>query len=454
MSTRQHTEVLGTMGIGRLLARLAIPSSIALFVSATYNLVDTIFVGRGVGTDAIGGLTLVFPFQMVVMAFGNLVGIGAASIISRSLGAGDFERARHAAGTALTMALSLGVLMTLLGSLFSTGLATILGATGALSAPTLQYLRVILIGFPLQFLNIATNSIIRAEGQARVAMVIMVAGMVLNIGLDPVFIFVLGWGIRGAAIATVIGHSLTTVLVAIFYVRGRGSVRLQLRDLRPIASIIRETVTIGSSGFARQASSSFVQGLRNNLLVVYGGTVFVAAFGVVFRSLLFLAMPAMGIAQALPTIAGYNYGAGKMDRVRRSVWVSILTSTTVNLVGFLIMVLFPRALLQLFSSDPELIAHGVSIMRVSAVGMLVFAAYFTGPSFYQAIGKPLRALILALSRPILATVVMFVGIRSIGPMGVVAADPIAIVVGAAIVAIYLRRSFSRRGELGPLSDKQ
>ncbi len=198
----------------------------------------------------------------------------------------------------------------------------------------------------------------------------------------------------------------------------------------------------------RQTSSSFVHGLRNNLLVVYGGTVFVAAFGVVFRSLIFLAMPAMGIAQALPTIAGYNYGAGKMDRVRRSVWVSILASSAINTVGFLIMVLFPHAVLGLFSSDPELIAHGVSIMRVNAIGMLAFAAYFTGPSFYQAIGKPLRALILALTRPILATVLMFVGIRVVGPMGVVAADPIAIAVGAVIVAIYFRRSFSGSGELG------
>ena len=239
VSTRQHTEVLGTMGIGRLFARLAIPSSIALFVSATYNLVDTIFVGRGVGTDAIGALTLVFPFQMVVMAFGNLVGIGAASIISRALGAGDSVRARHAAGTAVTMALSLGVLMTLLGSLFPTGLARILGATGALSAPTVQYLRIILVGVPLLFLNIAVSNIIRAEGQARAAMITMVAGLVLNIGLDPVFIFVLGWGVRGAAIATVIDHSPTTVLIALFYVRPRGSVRLQLRDLRPIAYIVR-----------------------------------------------------------------------------------------------------------------------------------------------------------------------------------------------------------------------
>ena len=448
MSTRQHTEVLGTMGLGRLIARLAIPSSIALFVSATYNLVDTIFVGRGVGTDAIGALTLVFPFQMIVMAFGNLVGIGAASIISRSLGARNPIRARQAAGTAVTVAFGLGLLTTLLGTLFTPTLARVLGATGALSAPTLQYLRVILIGVPLQILNIAANNIIRAEGQARAAMATMVAGMVVNIGLDPVFIFALGWGVRGAAIGTVIGHGVTTAIIVIFYARGRGSVRIRPRDLRPNLSIIREMVTIGSSGFVRQTTSSFMQGLRNNLLMVYGGTVFVAAFGVVFRSLLFLAMPAMGIAQALPTIAGYNYGAGKMDRVRRSVWVSILASTAVNITGFLVMMVFPHTLLRLFSSDPALIADGVSIMRVNAVGMLVFATYFTGPSFYQAIGKPLRALILALTRPIIATVIMLVGIRAVGPMAAVAADPIAIVVGAVIVALHFRRSFSKRGELG------
>ena len=287
------------MPIGRLLARLAIPGSLALFVSSTYNLVDTIFVGRGVGFQAIGALTLIFPFQMVVMAFGNLIGIGAASVISRNLGAGNLGRARSTAGTAVSLAISLGLVMTLLGSFFSIGLAGILGAGDELRAPTLDYLRVILIAVPLQILNIAANSIIRAEGQAKVAMGTLAAGMLLNIGLDPVFIFVLGWGIRGAAIATVIGHSLTTLLIVGFYVRGCGSVRLRWSDLRPQVSVVQETVKIGSSGFVRQVSTSFVQGLRNNLLVIYGGTVFISAFGVVFRSMLFLAMPAMGIAQAL-----------------------------------------------------------------------------------------------------------------------------------------------------------
>jgi putative MATE family efflux protein len=356
------------MPIGRLLARLAIPGSLALFVSSTYNLVDTIFVGRGVGFQAIGALTLIFPFQMVVMAFGNLIGIGAASVISRNLGAGNLGRARSTAGTAVSLAISLGLVMTLLGSFFSIGLAGILGAGDELRAPTLDYLRVILIAVPLQILNIAANSIIRAEGQAKVAMGTLAAGMLLNIGLDPVFIFVLGWGIRGAAIATVIGHSLTTLLIVGFYVRGRGSVRLRWSDLRPQVSVVQETVKIGSSGFVRQVSTSFVQGLRNNLLVIYGGTVFISAFGVVFRSMLFLAMPAMGI---------------------------------------------PR----LFSLDPELIQRGIPIMRINAIGMLAFPASFIGPSFYQAVGKPMKAMVLALARPILAVVIMLIGVRMVGPLG-------------------------------------
>ncbi len=436
------------MPIGRLIARLAIPSSVALFVTSTYNLVDTIFVGRGVGPLAIGALALVFPLQIFVMAFGNLIGIGAASIVSRSLGAGQPDRARSAAGTAVTLAVGIGVVVAAAGSLFPDQLVTILGGTDDLRDLTIAYVTVILIAEPFHLFNLAAASLIRAEGQARVAMATMVAGMVVNIALDPLFIFAFGWGVQGAAAATLIGHIVSTVMIGAFYVRGRGTIRLRAKDLRPRRSVVAETLRIGSSGFVRQVSTSVVHGLRNNLLVLSGGTLFVSAFGVVFRSLLFLALPAMGIAQALPPIAGYNYGAHRMDRVRRSVWLSIGSCTLFMWIGFVIMWLFPGALFRLFSNDVDLIELGIPIMRVNALALLTFPIYFNGPSFYQAIGKPGRALVLASARPILAAIVMLIGVRLVGPLGVVASDPIALAIGSIMVVVFLLRSFSGSGELG------
>ncbi|TVQ20220.1 MAG: MATE family efflux transporter [Spirochaetaceae bacterium] len=436
------------MPIGKLIARLAIPSSVALFVTSTYNLVDTIFVGRGVGPLAIGALALVFPLQMFVMAFGNLIGIGAASVVSRALGAGEPERARSAAGTAVTLAVGVGVFVAAVGSLFPDRLVTILGGTDDLRDLTIAYVTVILIAEPFHLFNLAATSLIRAEGEARVAMATMVAGMLVNIALDPVFIFGFGWGVQGAAAATLIGHIVTTGMIVVFYARGRGAVRLRAKDLRPARSVVRETLTIGSSGFVRQVSTSVVHGLRNNLLVLWGGTLFVSAFGVVFRSLLFLALPAMGIAQALPPIAGYNYGANRMDRVRRSVWLSIGACTLFMWIGFAIMWLFPGALFRLFSNDTDLIEIGIPIMRVNALALLTFPIYFNGPSFYQAIGKPGRALVLASARPILAAIVMLIGVRMVGPLGVVAADPIALAIGSIAVVAFLLKSFRGSGELG------
>ena len=448
VSTARHTEALGTLPVGRLIARIAIPSSIALFMTSTYNLVDTIFVGRGVGSEAIAALALVFPLQMFVMAFGSLIGLGAASIVSRALGAGEHELARSAAGTAIALAVMVGATVALTGSVLSRGLVSILGASEEIRDLTLAYLTVILFAEPFHLFNLTASSLIRAEGQARAAMTTIVAGVLVNIALDPLFIFAFGWGVRGAAAATLTGHTVSTALIALFYARGSGGVRIRTTHLRPRAAIVWETVTIGASGFIRQVSTSVVHTLRNNLLVLSGGTIFMSAFGVVFRTIVFLAMPAMGIAQALPPIAGYNYGAGRIDRVRRSVWMAIGSCTLLMWLGFAVMQLFPSALFRLFSDDPALIATGIPIMRVNALAMLTFPIYFNGPSFYQAIGKPGRALVLAGARPALAAVVMVVGVRLYGPLGVIASDPVALAIGSVIVVAFLVHSFGRGGELG------
>ncbi|MFW5789321.1 MAG: MATE family efflux transporter [Spirochaetota bacterium] len=441
MASTERADFLGTMPMGKLLARIAIPGSVALIVNSAYNLVDTIFVGQGVGPIGIGAVSLLFPFRIIVMSFGNLVGIGAASVVSRALGAGDGERARAAAGTALTSSALIGVVVALVGSIFAPSLVRLLGARGELFEPTFAYTRIILLSEPFLIFNFAANFLIRGEGRARVAMVTLASGVLLNIGLDPLFIFGFDWGVAGAALATLYGHMLTTLLSVAFFVRGTGAVRITRTSLRPRVDVLREALAIGTSGFVRQISSGVVQLVRNNLIVAAAGALAVSAVGVVFRMILILAMPAMGIAQAMPPIVGYNFGAGNPDRVRVAVRLAIGISSAIMAVGMVVLFGFPAAVFRIFTADAELIAIGVPFMRVNAFALLVFPTYFIGTAFYQAIGDPMRALAVAVSRPLFGLVFMLVGIRAVGPIGVVAADPLAIAIGAVAVTVFLLHSF-------------
>ena len=441
MPSVDRADFLGTMPMGRLLAKIAIPGSIALLVNSAYNLVDTIFVGQGVGPIGIGAVTLLFPFQVIVMSFGNLVGIGAASVVSRALGAGEADRAQAAAGTALSVSTIVGLIVGLLGLTFAPWLVRMLGASGELVQPTFEYARVIMLAEPFLIFNFAANFLIRGEGRAKVAMVTVTAGILLNIGLDPLFIFGFGWGVGGAALATLAGHVLTTILSVVWFVRGRGAVRITIASLRPRRALLREIFAVGSSGFIRQISSGVVQVVRNNLIVIAAGALAVSAFGVVFRTILIMALPAMGIAQAVPPIVGYNYGAGQPGRVRRSVRMALGVSSLMMWTGMALMLLFPASIFRIFTSDPEMIAVGIPFMCVNSLALLVFPAYFIGTAFYQAIGQPMRALALAVSRPFFGLLVMLVAVRTVGTIGIVAADPIALAIGAIAVIAFLRHSF-------------
>jgi putative MATE family efflux protein len=435
------------MPMGRLLVRIAVPASVAMIVNSIYNLTDTFFVGRGVGPVGMGALALIFPFQLMVMAVGSLMGIGGASVISRALGAGDEARARSVLGSIISTTAIVGVVVAIVGSAMPVRIARLLGAEGELLEPTVEYLRVILLAEPFFILHFAGNNLVRAEGQARRSMVALICGVGLNIILDPIFIMVFDWGIAGAAIATLLAHILNTAVLADFYLRRTGAIKLSLRDLRPRINRLGEVFAVGSSGAVRQLSTGIMFTLRNLLLVGVAGATAVSAYGVVFRVILILALPAMGLAQSVPPVVGYNYGAGNMDRVRQAVRIAMIVSTVLLLVGLALMVLFPGFLLGIFSNDSEYIATGVPIMRVAATGMLVFPSYFIGTAFYQAIGRSMLALVLAMTRPVVGVLVMLWGVNAMGAIGVVIADPIALAAGSLTVILSLSWAFRRDDKL-------
>ena len=306
-----------TLGLGHekilpLLIRLSVPSTFAMFINALYNLVDAIFVGRGVSTEAIGGLAVAFPVQMIIMSVGFLIGIGASSVISRALGAKDHERSKYALGNAFVSGLIIAVVIVTAFFLTLDSIIRIFGATAELEQYAYDYLSIILMSAVFFILAIISNNIIRAQGNAKMAMISMVSGAVLNIILDPIFIFVFKMGIKGAALATAISQ-VVTLIVGLTYIFGKkSSIHIGLKHLKLKLDIMKEVITIGFSGFVRQVASSIVVAILNNVIKINTGelaTLYITVFGIINRVIMFILMPMFGVVQAFQPVAGFNFGA-------------------------------------------------------------------------------------------------------------------------------------------------
>lgn len=438
MKQAASDQMLGTQGIGKLLLRLSVPATVAMLVMGLYNVVDTIFVGRGVGTEAIGGLTVAFPFQIIVMAFAGMIGFGTASVVSRNLGAGDRERAYTAAGNAFTVSIGFGLLATVLGYALLDPILRLFGATPVLLGYAREYLSVILAGSVFITFSMAVNNVVRAEGKATVAMVTMILGAVANMILDPIFIFAFRMGIRGAALATVISQMLSFVFLAAFYAGGRSALKIRLRHLKPRGSVLREVFSLGVPAFIRQGGASIVLILVNNLLGRYGGDIYLSVFGVVFRILHFVLMPLMGLVQGFQPITGFNYGAGNIDRVRHAVRLSLAVSTAVAVVGFLVLSLLPGPIFRIFSTDMNLITAGIPVLRVVVLIIPFVGIQMIGASYFQAVGKAVPAFFLGLSRQFIFLLPLMIVLPLLfGLWGVFAAYPLADLCSTAVTGFWL-----------------
>jgi Na+-driven multidrug efflux pump len=355
----QNNNILADNNIKKLLLKLSVPATAGMIVMALYNVVDTIFVGRGVGALGIAGLSIVFPIQMIVMAFGQLLGMGGASVVSRSLGEKNIHKANSVVGTIFSSTAIFSVIITIGFLVFKEQLLVLFGASEGIYPYAKDYYEIIVFASILFITAMSTNSLVRAEGHAKVAMNTMIIGAVLNIILDPIFIFTFNMGVRGAAWATVI------------------------------------------SSFMRNVAGSLVFALFNRALGANGGDLAIAAYGIVQRFLRLLVMPTIGIAQGMQPIAGYNYGAGRFDKVREVNKIAIIWATCVASFGFFIAQLFPSQMMIIFTDDPELIAMGANAMRLMMLLIPVVGFHIVGTTIFQALGKALPSFILSMSREIL-----------------------------------------------------
>lgn len=399
---------LGTEKIGKLLLKLSIPATIGMMVNALYNLVDTIFVTRGAGLDALGGLTISFPIQMTMMAISMMFGVGSASIISRALGAGDEEKAEKTIETAFIVLLIIAVLAAIIGNIFLDPLLKIFGATENLLPYARSYISIILIGNIVFSLVMASNNVLRAEGNAKTAMVVMIIGIGVNIVLDPIFIFDwgLGMGVAGAALATVIGQIASFVYI-IYKVASTNTVlRISFKKIVVDMKLLLEILAIGFPSFIRNFAASFVAIIVLNSLKTYGGDLAISVYGSINRVVMFIFMPSFGVVQGLQPIIGFNYGAKKMDRVLDIIHLGMKVITIYFIVGWAIIMLFPGGILRLFVDKGldgyvDFMAMGKVALRFLMLVIPIVSYQIVASTIYQALGKPVQAFIISTSRQIL-----------------------------------------------------
>ena len=400
MHNERH-QMLANERIGKLLWKLALPAGIGMFVMALYNVVDTIFIGYVVGTLGIAGLTIVFPIQILVMGMGMLIGIGGASLISRSLGAHDFQRAERTLGNAILLAVILGVLIAIIGLSNSSFWLRLIGASETILPYAKDYLDIILLGTAFRIFAMGINQLVRAEGNARVAMISMLIGAILNILLDAVFILALRMGVKGAAIATVLSQVVTSLYIIHYYLFQGSSVKVHMKNFVPKLIVIRGIMIIGFGSFVRMAGGSLVAIIVNRTLVAYGGDLAVAAYGMVHRVMMFAFMPIMSVGQGLQPILGFSYGAKRPDRALKVIKLSAIVATMFSIISFLFIFFFHAPIMRVFTNDASLVSAGSHAAKLIFLAAYLIGFQMVGSVVFQALGKAVPTFVTATSRQIL-----------------------------------------------------
>lgn len=430
METEEN--ILGTEKIGKLIRKFSIPCVISLLVNSLYNMVDQIFIGWGVGYLGNGATNVVFPLNMICLAFALMIGDGASAFLSLKLG----EKKKEEAGKGVTNAICLSILISIvfctLVLVFLQQLLNIFGCTDALRKYAVGYGRIIAIGLPFMMIGITLNSIIRADGNPKYAMTSMVLGAILNIILDPMFIFVFHMGVEGAAIATVISQFVTFIL-NILYLKKFKSINIEFKNFKFQLGMLKRVLLLGISSFITQMTFVFIVAVLNNLLKKYGeSTKFgseipITVLGIVMKVNQILNSMIIGLAAGSQPIIGYNYGAGKYDRVKKTLktvlGISILISTT----AFILFQTIPDKLISIFGSgDKNYIEFACLGFRIFLMLCICNGVQIPSGIFFQAIGKSGKSAVLSLSRQIMLLIPAMIILSNIfGLMGVLYAGPVA-----------------------------
>ncbi|MEX0662855.1 MAG: MATE family efflux transporter [Balneolaceae bacterium] len=443
--TDNTRDAFGTLPLGTLLRQQAIPASAGILVMSIYGIVDTIFVGLWVGSLGIGAITVVMPITFLIASIGMAIGIGGSSIISRSFGEGNDEKAFRVFGNQVGLTLTLGAFSVVAGFLFIDQVLSLFGGRGDVAGPAKEYFSIVLIGVPFLAFAMMSNNVIRAEGHPRVAMFVIMIPAVVNMILDPLFIIWLDMGIAGAAWATSISYISSAAFAVWFFMSGKSQMEFIRAIIKPDVEIVRETLALGSVTFARQGTISILAIVLNNSLFFYGGELGLAIYGIIGRLMMFANFPVLGITQGFIPIVGYNFGAGLMQRVSKIIKLSMVSATTIAFVIFSGIMMFTPQIISIFTNDAELIRETVPALRLAFLATPLIAINLLGSAYFQAIGRAKPALILALSKQgFLLIPLIFLLPLQFGINGIWFSFPIADLGAAIITGYYFRYAYKKR----------
>jgi len=434
----QTRNVLDTEHVGPLLVKLATPAFFGMFVQTLYNVVNTIFIGHSVGSLAIAGLSIVFPVQMLFMGVGMMVGMGGTSLISRFLGAGEHAKAERTLGNGITCIAILSVLITAIILPNVNGFLRLIGASSEVLPYARQYLVIIVSGTVFNVTGMALLNFVRAEGNARVGMIATMLGAVLNIILDAIFIVALHWGVKGAALGTIIAQIATLIYLSIYYLSGSSYLKFHKSNLRLDVKILKSMFSIGVSSFVQTTAGSLSAMFLLREVVAYGGDVYLGAFGIIQRVMMFATMPAMVIGQGVQPILGFNYGARRFSLALKALKIAAIASTSFSILAFMVLYFIPGSIIKIFSTDPALVSAGIYASRLVFFSMPIMGFVMVGSTSFMSIGKAAQAFITAIARPVVFLIPAVIILpRLLGLKGVFLSFPVSDLLTLTLTIILL-----------------
>ena len=433
----------GTESIGKLLIKQAVPASIGILVMSLNILVDTIFVGHWIGSQAIAAINVVLPVSFFIAALGMSIGIGGSSIISRALGAKQVPKALKTFGNQITMTIILTFTLVFFGLYYIETIIPAFGGKGTIFEPAKIYYRIVLYGVPFLALSMMGNTVIRAEGKPKFAMNAMMIPSITNLLLDVLLINVMDLGMMGAAWATTGSYILCFVFILWFFISNNSEMKISLPHFKLQKSIVAEISNLGSVTLSRQAVVSVTYLLMNNILFDFGGETSVTSYAIVSRMLMFALFPIFGITQGFVPIAGYNYGAKNYDRVKQTIRIAIIYAMVMASIVFILLISFPELITRMFTTDVMVIKKTPTAMRWVFAATPIIAVQLIGSAYFQAVGKAIPALLLTLSRQGFFFIpLIFILPLWYGELGVWMAFPVSDVLSTLLTAYVLYRETS------------
>ena len=442
MAPKRNATELGTQPIGKLLMQYAIPAIIAMTASSLYNIVDSIFIGQGVGPLAISGLAVTFPFMNLGAAFGAMVGVGASTLISVKLGQRDYETAQIVLGNVVTLNTIIGVVYTIVCLLFLDPILYFFGASADTIGYARDFMEVILLGNIFTHMYLGLNAVLRASGHPQKAMYATINTVIINTILAPIFIYGFEWGIRGAAIATVIAQIVSLIWQFNILTDKNELLHLRRGIYHLQGKIVKNMIAIGLSPFCMNVASCFIVIFINQGLKEYDGDLAIGAYGIVNRLMFICVMIVMGITQGMQPIAGYNYGAQQYHRVNKVLKLAIWGATAINTFTFLIGELLPELTVSIFTTDAGLISRAAEGFRIAVLVFPIVGFQMVTSNFFQSIGMANKAIFLSLTRQLLFLLPCLIILPTfMGAAGIWWSMPISDLVASIVAAVLLYKQF-------------